>query len=177
VRGFRPLSPTIGRFFNPRASFNPIGHAQKIPSELLSQSSGAPLSTAGLMRRHHAIMQFAYSRSNPKHCAMQRGQTTPSFKGLRPASLNASAVARVVSKKTNTRCELMLRRELWRQGLRFRLHQTELSGQPDIVFTKQRLAVFCDGDFWHSRNLSSQLAKLATGHNPVYWTAKIQKKC
>jgi DNA mismatch endonuclease, patch repair protein len=71
----------------------------------------------------------------------------------------------------------MVRRELWRQGLRFRLHQTELSGQPDIVFTKQRLAVFCDGDFWHSRNLSSQLAKLATGHNPVYWTAKIQKKC
>jgi Protein of unknown function (DUF559) len=29
--------------------------------------------------------------------------------------------------------------------------------------------------FWRGRNLSSQLAKLATGHNTVYWTAKIQK--
>jgi DNA mismatch endonuclease (patch repair protein) len=50
----------------------------------------------------------------------------------------------------------MLRRELWRRGIRFRIHQAELPGRPDIVFTKQRLAVFCDGDFWHGRDLNSR---------------------
>jgi DNA mismatch endonuclease (patch repair protein) len=34
--------------------------------------------------------------------------------------------------------------------------------------------VFCDGDFWHGRDLAVRLAKLAKGHNAPYWVAKIQ---
>jgi DNA mismatch endonuclease (patch repair protein) len=44
-----------------------------------------------------------------------------------------------------------------------------------VVFIKQRVAVFCDGDFWHGRDLESRLAKLARGHNAAYWIAKIQR--
>ena len=35
--------------------------------------------------------------------------------------------------------------------------------------------MFCDGDFWHGRNLESRLSKLAQGHNSSYWVAKIQR--
>jgi DNA mismatch endonuclease (patch repair protein) len=52
----------------------------------------------------------------------------------------------------NTKPEIMLRKELWKRGLRFRVNYKELKGKPDIVFTRAKLAVFCDGDFWHGHN-------------------------
>lgn len=104
-----------------------------------------------------------------------RQRSTPSFTGLRPASRNASKAARGASAKTNTRCELALRRELWRRGFRYKLHVPGLPGRPDVVFPKHRLAVFCDGDFWHGRDLQHRLAKLAKGHNSTYWVAKVQR--
>lgn len=51
-----------------------------------------------------------------------------------------------------TRPELALRRELWRRGLRYRKNDKRLPGKPDIVFSRARLAIFCDGDFWHGHN-------------------------
>ena len=106
---------------------------------------------------------------------MRHERTTPSFKGLHPASARASAAARGASAKTNTRCEQVLRRELRRRGLRYRLHHSGLPGRPDIVFTRPRVVVFCDGDFWHGRDLSKRLAALAAGHNAAYWLAKVQR--
>jgi DNA mismatch endonuclease, patch repair protein len=105
----------------------------------------------------------------------RRTRTTPSFSGLQPASESASTAARGASRKTNTRCELALRRELWRRGFRYRLHVPGLPGRPDIVFPRHRLAIFCDGDFWHGRDLERRLAKLAKGHNGTYWVAKVQR--
>lgn len=35
--------------------------------------------------------------------------------------------------------------------------------------------IFCDGDFWHGRNLESRLERLAHGHNAAYWMAKIRR--
>jgi DNA mismatch endonuclease (patch repair protein) len=58
--------------------------------------------------------------------------------------------------------------------LRYRLNVVGLPGKPDIVFPAQRLAVFCDGDFWHGRNLRGRLSKLKRGHNASYWLAKIK---
>jgi DNA mismatch endonuclease (patch repair protein) len=55
-------------------------------------------------------------------------------------------------KSKNTRPEVALRKALWRQGLRFRVHYKGLPGKPDIVFMKARIAVFCDGDYWHGHN-------------------------
>jgi DNA mismatch endonuclease (patch repair protein) len=48
--------------------------------------------------------------------------------------------------------ELELRRELHRRGLRYRVDIGPLAGlrrRADVVFTRQRLAVFVDGCFWH----------------------------
>ena len=55
-------------------------------------------------------------------------------------------------KSKDTRPEIMLRKELWHRGLRFQKNVKSLYGKPDIVFTHVRLAVFCDGDFWHGNN-------------------------
>jgi DNA mismatch endonuclease (patch repair protein) len=55
-------------------------------------------------------------------------------------------------KSRNTRPELALRKALWHQGLRFRVNYQKLPGKPDIAFTKAKIAVFCDGDYWHGHN-------------------------
>ena len=48
-----------------------------------------------------------------------------------------------------------------------------MPGRPDIVFRRARVAVFCDGDFWHGRDWPQIRKKLANGHNGSYWRAKI----
>lgn len=98
-----------------------------------------------------------------------------SFSGLKPASKNASAAAKGASRKRDTRCEVQLRKALWRFGIRYRIAPASLPGRPDIVIANHRTAIFCDGDFWHGRNLDERLAKLSKGHNPGYWVQKIQQ--
>lgn len=43
-----------------------------------------------------------------------------------------------------------------------------------MVFPREKVAVFADGDFWHGRNLAQRLARLAKGHNSEYWIRKLQ---
>jgi len=85
----------------------------------------------------------------------------------------ASEVARSSSRKRDTGCELLLRKELWRLRLRYRV-DVAIAGRPDIVFRKARIAIFCDGDFWHGRNLNEREGKLRGGHNAAYWIEKIR---
>lgn len=99
----------------------------------------------------------------------------PSYKGRKPASARASAAARGSSKKTDTHCELLLRRTLWAAGARYRKNVKELPGRPDIVFSRVKLVVFCDGDFWHGHNWESRRQKLVQGTNPDYWVSKIER--
>lgn len=96
-----------------------------------------------------------------------------SYRGRKPASERASHAAKGSSKKTDTKPELLLRRALWSAGLRYRKNPPGLPGKPDVVFPGARLAVFCDGDFWHGRNWEARQAKLTRGHNAEYWLAKI----
>lgn len=98
---------------------------------------------------------------------------TPQFRALRPASQLASAVKRS-NKKTGGRAEVTLRHLLWECGLRYRKSGCGLPGKPDIVFIRDRVAVFVDGDFWHGRDWPSRRAALARGANAFYWIAKIE---
>lgn len=70
----------------------------------------------------------------------------------------------------NTRPEIALRKALWSAGLRYRLHH-KIPGRPDIVFTKARVAVFCDGCFWHG--CPEHGAKPKTNH--LFWSTKLAK--
>jgi DNA mismatch endonuclease, patch repair protein len=71
------------------------------------------------------------------------------------------------------RAEVLLRSVLWRRGYRFRKHVRDLPGNPDLVFAAQRVAVFCDGDFWHGRNWPQLRVELSRRSNAAYWVAKI----
>lgn len=96
----------------------------------------------------------------------------PIFTGLHPSSALASKVKKR-NRSRDTTHELALRRELWRLGLRYRKNVKSLAGKPDIVFPRARVAVFCDGDFWHGRQWQILRKKLRKGTNADYWTAKI----
>ena len=49
----------------------------------------------------------------------------------------------------NTKPEIKIRKELWKKGYKgFRTHY-KLPGKPDIVFSKKKVIIFIDGDFWH----------------------------
>src|ERR1700740_3503844 len=97
---------------------------------------------------------------------------TPSFAGLKPASQTAS-LAKRMNRAADTVHEKLIRKALWRRGLRFRKNVTTLPGKPDIVFPRARVVVFCDGDFWHGRNWRRRARKLRDGNNAAYWISKI----
>jgi DNA mismatch endonuclease Vsr len=56
-------------------------------------------------------------------------------------------MARIKGK--NTRPEMTVRRLVWSLGYRYRLHQRDLPGCPDLVFIARRKAIFVHGCFWH----------------------------
>ncbi len=96
----------------------------------------------------------------------------PRFSNFKSVSETASRIKQR-NRSRDTKAELLLRKELWRRGLRYRLHAPDLPGKPDIVFRAAGLVVFCDGDFWHGRHWKKRRQKLARGTNAPYWTAKI----
>jgi DNA mismatch endonuclease (patch repair protein) len=73
--------------------------------------------------------------------------------------------------------ELMLRRELHRRGLRYRIHG-RIFGRPDIVFARPKVALFVDGDYFHGntwrlRGAASFEEYTAAQANPEFWRTKI----
>ncbi len=107
----------------------------------------------------------------------KKGKSTtrrsPSFASLHPASAGSSHAKRA-NRNRDTQHELLLRRELWKMGLRYRKNVVALPGKPDLVFSHCHVVVFCDGDFWHGRNWNTLRRKLKQGSNPHYWIAKIR---
>ena len=96
----------------------------------------------------------------------------PSFSGYTSSSPSASKAKRG-NRGKDTAPELVLRRTLWRHGVRYRLDSADLPGKPDLVLRRKRIVVFCDGDFWHGRNWKTQRAQLRRRANAAYWVAKI----
>ncbi|MCI8921746.1 MAG: very short patch repair endonuclease [Acutalibacter sp.] len=75
----------------------------------------------------------------------------------------------------DTDIELRLRKALWHKGYRYRKNVKTLPGKPDIVFTKYKLAIFCDAEFWHGKDWDTLKSKLLRGKNPEYWIPKIER--
>ncbi len=74
----------------------------------------------------------------------------------------------------DTASEVMLRKALWHRGLRYRKNYKGLPGSPDIVLTRQKIAIFVDGDFWHGKgHLDNPGEQIGT--NKSYWQAKLQR--
>lgn len=78
-------------------------------------------------------------------------------------------------RKVDTEPELLLRSALHSAGARFRLHRRLAPGcTPDIVLPGRRLAVFVDGDYWHSCPVHGRAAPF-TGPNAALWEDKMRR--
>lgn len=113
------------------------------------------------------------SGTDERSAALPKGRS-PSFEGLRAASVLASAIKKA-NRSSGTRHETELGRQLWHHGLRYRKNEKRLPGRPDFAFWSARIAVFCDGDFWHGKDWDERQRKLRGGSNAEYWIAKIAR--
>lgn len=52
----------------------------------------------------------------------------------------------------NSKIEWRVRRLAHSLGYRYRLHQGDLPGKPDLVFRPRRKAIFVHGCFWHGHD-------------------------
>lgn len=74
-------------------------------------------------------------------------------------------------KSTGSAIETALAKALWAKGYRYRRNYKDLVGKPDLVFTRAKVAVFCDSEFWHGKNWTTEKQKIKT--NPSFWEKKI----
>ncbi len=78
-------------------------------------------------------------------------------------------------KSKDTQIERILRKALWREGIRYRKNYDKLPGKPDIAITKYKIAIFCDGEFFHGKDWEQLQIKLKNSNNSDYWIKKIQR--
>lgn len=70
----------------------------------------------------------------------------------------------------DTKPEIVLRKFLWSGGYRYRL-KNRLPGRPDIVFPRNKLAIFIDGCFWHGCRKHAVMPKT----NRAFWRKKLSR--
>lgn len=78
------------------------------------------------------------------------------------------------NKARDTRPELAVRRLLHARGLRYRVHArplAELRRTADVLFGRQRVAVFIDGCYWHGCPEHYTAPK----ENADFWRGKVER--
>ena len=75
----------------------------------------------------------------------------------------------------DTRIEVLLRKALWNKGIKYRKNCRDLPGKPDIVITRYKIAIFCDGEFFHGKDWEVLRPRLEKGNNSEYWISKISR--
>ena len=75
-------------------------------------------------------------------------------------------------RSTNTKPEMLVRKQVFAAGFRYRLHVRDLPGKPDLVFARYNVAVFVHGCFWHGHKcLNGKLPKT----NRDFWQRKFAR--
>lgn len=87
-------------------------------------------------------------------------------------SSKRSAMMRSVKGK-NTKPEMVVRRLLHAAGYRFRTNCSEITGTPDLVFTKRKKVIFIHGCFWHRHQGCSRSSTPKT--NVSFWETKFRR--
>ncbi len=76
-------------------------------------------------------------------------------------------------KGKDTKPEMLIRKFLFSQGFRYRLHDKKLPGKPDIVLPKYKTVIFIHGCFWHGHEGCSYFIIPKT--RTEWWLAKINR--
>ena len=77
------------------------------------------------------------------------------------------------NKGMGTKLELLFGKLLWNAGVRYRKNDKTVYGKPDFVIRKMKIAIFCDGEFWHGRNWDER--KNDHKSNRDFWHSKIER--
>ena len=75
-------------------------------------------------------------------------------------------------KASGTGIEKTLRKALSKEGFRYRLNAKNVLGKPDFAFVREKVAVFCDSEFWHGKDWKKEKRRIGT--NKKYWHNKIE---
>ncbi len=75
----------------------------------------------------------------------------------------------------NTKIEVVLRKALWEKGYRYRKNCDSIPGKPDLAILKYKIAIFCDGEFFHGKDWEVLRPRLEKSNNSKYWISKISK--
>lgn len=70
-------------------------------------------------------------------------------------------------KSKETKEEVLLAKALWNMGYRYRKNNKKIFGKPDITFSKYKIAIFVDGEFFHGKDWENQRKRIKT--NRDYW--------
>ena len=73
----------------------------------------------------------------------------------------------------DTKPEMLIRKFLFANGFRYRLHDKKLPGKPDIVLPKYKTVIFINGCFWHGHENCKYFKLPKT--NTEWWQAKIER--
>ena len=76
-------------------------------------------------------------------------------------------------KNKDSNIEVLLRKELWSRGIRYRKNVNRIYGKPDIVFIGKKIAVFCDSEFWHGYNWEERKKDFKS--HQEFWIPKIER--
>jgi len=76
-------------------------------------------------------------------------------------------------KNKDSKIEVMLRKELWKRGLRYQKNSKKVFGKPDIVFIGKKVAVFCDSEFWHGYDWENRKNDIKSRRE--FWIPKIER--
>ncbi|HAX32171.1 MAG TPA: very short patch repair endonuclease [Coprococcus sp.] len=75
----------------------------------------------------------------------------------------------------DTCIEVILRKALWKRGYRYRKNCRDIPGKPDIAIIKYKIAIFCDGEFFHGKDWEVLKPRLEKSSNAEYWVDKISR--
>lgn len=75
-------------------------------------------------------------------------------------------------KNKATMAEITLAKALWKRGHRYRKNNRKIFGNPDLTFSKSKLAIFVDGEFFHGYNWETEKHRIKT--NRDFWWNKIE---
>ena len=85
-------------------------------------------------------------------------------------SIRSFNMSRIGGKDTQP--EIMVRKWLWENGFRYRLHRKDLPGKPDIVLPAYNSVVFVHGCFWHRHGCWMTTTPQSRRR---FWLAKFQE--
>ena len=76
-------------------------------------------------------------------------------------------------KSKDSKIEFILRRALYHKGYRYRKNSSQVYGHPDILFIQEKIAIFCDSEFWHGYDWENRKNDFKS--NQDFWISKIAR--